>query len=196
VDQSRGRSTERHGRRRAGDDRDAEATGGAASTDLYHGQQDAIITANKTQFSAVDIGNIEKIAATNGLNQRDVLLRVVPTLGNLAEIDNRLRGIAYTASVPAAITVAHDFQSYPKNAAQAKGFNSLLDLFGRSQLVAGTSPDQMARLITYLAPARSALGISPQDIIATAALASNVGLSSGMAAARQWRLFSVPLSPR
>ncbi len=141
--------------------------------------QQTFITANKTQFSAVDIGNIEKIAATNGLNQRDVLLRVVPTLGNLAEIDNRLRGIAYTASVPAAITVAHDFQSYPKNAAQAKGFNSLLDLFGRSQLVAGTSPDQMARLITYLAPARSALGISPQDIIATAALASNVGLSSG-----------------
>jgi len=141
--------------------------------------QQTFITANKTQFSAVDIGNIEKIAATNGLNQRDVLLRVVPTLGNLAEIDQRLRHIPISQSVPAAITVAHDFQSYPKNAAQAKGFNSLLDLFGRSQLVAGTSPDQMARLITYLAPARSALHMSPQDIIATAALASNVGLAGG-----------------
>ncbi len=152
-------------------------TGTAKQLAALH--QQTFITANKTQFSAVDIGNIEKIAATNGLNQRDVLLRVVPTLGNLAEIDSRLRGIAYTASVPAAITVAHDFQAYPKNAAQAKGFNSLLDLFGRSQLVAGTSPEQMARLVTYLAPARSALHMSPQDIISTAALASNVGLAGG-----------------
>ncbi len=141
--------------------------------------QQTFITANRTQFSAPQVADIEKIAATNGLNQRDVLLRVVPTLGNLAEIDQRLRNIPISQSVPAAITVAHDFQSYPKNAAQAKGFNSLLDLFGRSQLVAGTSPDQMARLITYLAPARSALHMSPQDIIATAALASNVGLAGG-----------------
>ena len=141
--------------------------------------QQTFITANRTQFSAPQVADIEKIAATNGLNQRDVLLRVVPTLGNLAEIDQRLRHIPISQSVPAAITVAHDFQSYPKNAAQAKGFNSLLDLFGRSQLVAGTSPDQMARLITYLAPARSALHMSPQDIIATAALASNVGLAGG-----------------
>ena len=142
-------------------------------------QSQTFITANKTQFSAPDIANIEKIAATNGLNQRDVLLRVVPTLGNLAEIDQRLRGIGYAQSVPAAITVAHDFQSYPRTAAQAKSFNSLLDLFGRSQLVAGTSPDAMAKLVTYLSPARAAYNLSPSDIISTAALASNVGLAGG-----------------
>lgn len=142
-------------------------------------QDQTFITANKTQFSAVDIAGIEKLAATNGLNQRDVLLRVIPTLGNLAEIDKQMRGISYDQSVPAAVTVAHDFQAYPKNAAQTKSFTDLLDLFGRSQLVAGTSPEQMARLVTYLAPAHAALGISPRDIIATAALASNVGLAGG-----------------
>ncbi len=152
-------------------------TGTARQLEALH--QQTFITANRTQFSAVDIASIEKIAATNGLNQRDVLLRVVPTLGNLAEIDQRLRGIAYTASVPAAVQTAHAFQAYPTNTAQTKSFTDLLDLFGRSQLVAGTSPEQMARLVTYLAPARSALHLSPQDIIGTAALASNVGLAGG-----------------
>jgi len=154
------------------------STQGTAAQLAALGQQ-TFITANKTQFSAVDVATIEKLAATNGLNQRDVLLRIVPTLGNLAEIDKQLRGISYEQSVPAAITVAHDFQSYPKNATEAKGFTKLLDLFGRSQLVAGTTPDAMAKLITYLSPARAAYNLTPEDIISTAALASNVGLAGG-----------------
>ncbi len=151
--------------------------GTVAQLKALHDQ--TFITANKTMFSAVDIAQIEKVAATSGLNQRDVLLRIIPTLGNVAEVDQRLRGIGIGQSIPAAITVAHAFQSYPQNESQTKSFTNLLDLFARSQLVSGATPQTMATLITRLAPARASLGMTPQDVIATAALAMNTGLASG-----------------
>jgi len=130
--------------------------------------------AAKTRFSAPDIASIEKLAATSGLNKRTDLISALPTLANAAEVSLHMKGVSYQQSVPAFVAVAHQFQAYG-----GKKFNNLLDLMGRASVVSGDTPESMARTLSYLAPSVNAYGLSPEDAISTAALASNVGLSGG-----------------
>ncbi len=130
--------------------------------------------AAKTRFSAPDIANIEKIAATSGLNKRTDLISALPTLANAAEIALQLKGTGYQESVPAFVQMAHLFQAYG-----GKKFNSLLDLAGRASVVSGDTPATMENTLKYLIPSVNAYGLTPEDAISVAALASNVGLSGG-----------------
>jgi len=130
--------------------------------------------AAKTRFSAPDIANIEKIAATSGLNKRTDLISALPTLANAAEIALQLKGTGYQESVPAFVQMAHLFQAYG-----GKKFNNLLDLAGRASVVSGDTPATMENTLKYLIPSVNAYGLTPEDAISVAALASNVGLSGG-----------------
>ncbi len=130
--------------------------------------------AAKTRFSAPDIANIEKIAATSGLNKRTDLISALPTLANAAEVALQLKGTSYASSVPAFVQMAHLFQAYG-----GKKFNNLLDLVGRASVVSGDTPATMENTLKYLIPSVNAYGLTPEDAISVAALASNVGLSGG-----------------
>lgn len=130
--------------------------------------------AAKTRFSAPDIANIEKLAATSGLNKRSDLIGALPTLGNAAEVALQMKGVGYQESVPAFVQMAHLFQSYG-----GKKFNSLLDLAGRASVVSGDTPSSLENTLQYIMPAVNAYKLTPEDAISVSALASNVGLSGG-----------------
>jgi TP901 family phage tail tape measure protein len=139
--------------------------------------------ATQTQFSVTDIAQQALEAATGGINQRDVLATLVPEMANLAEVGLAGRGISPQQSIASATTIAHLFQQYPKNAKQAESFKQILNLVGQAQFVSNLTPDQMARALTYVAPARTLMGTDTlsqaQGLIGLVTLGANVGLTSG-----------------
>lgn len=137
-------------------------------------QSELYTVAGKTQFSAVQVANIAAEAMTNGLNKPKDLLAALPTLANVAEVANRVKGMDPKAAVDAAMSLAHQFFAYG-----GKKFDDLLGLAGRSMLLSSGNMTDTARMTAYLAQARVAYGLTPEDTIGLAALASNVGLSAG-----------------
>ncbi len=140
----------------------------------------------KTRFSALDVSNFEAQAASLGLNNRTVLLSVIPQLANLAEVDQALRKIAPKESISASIAIAQTLGAVPTvdrsgrvNHRQLAQFNALLDLSSRAELVSGLSPNQLARSVSRMAPYGATLGMTPTDIISSISLAARVGLISG-----------------
>lgn len=140
----------------------------------------------KTRFAAVSVAQFEAQAASLGLNNRQVLLSIVPTLANVAEVDQALRNIAPKQSIAASVAIAQTFGQVPSvdrngqvNQKQLAQFKQLLDLSSRAELVSGLSPNQLARSVSRMAPYAATLGMTPTDIISSISLAARVGLISG-----------------
>ncbi len=152
-------------------------------------QATAYATASKTQFSAPQVLGMAATAATAGVNNRATLNAVLPTLANAAEVDYRMRGIAPQESVQSSVALAHMFGAFPapgkqardvytgKETSSATAFKELVDLFARSQLVSGATPQTMVNRLSYLMPAVQQYGLTAQSAIAFTSLAQNMGLA-------------------
>ncbi len=172
---------------------DAITKVGAASVgtnaQLTQLQATAYATASKTQFSAPQVLGMAAVAATAGVNNRATLNAVLPTLANAAEVDYRMRGIAPQESVQSSVALAHMFGAFPapgkqardvytgKETSSATAFKELVDLFARSQLVSGATPQTMVNRLSYMMPAVQQYGLTAQSAIAFTSLAQNMGLA-------------------
>lgn len=172
------------------------ATRGTQS-DLQHIQQVAYTVSGQTQFSAPDVLAMAKLAATGGINNRTTLATMLPTLAQAAEIEYRLKGVSYQESVPAMVSIAHQFQSYgaqpgmnPQQAATANtAFQSLIGRVVQAQTVSNLTPTELERSLAYLTSAHAGLGVSPAQAIEFTAFASNVGLTGGQGGGARLRAF-------
>jgi len=150
-----------------------------AAQDLQNLNTAAIALSGPRMFSATQVFQAERTAATSGINDRRTLLNALPQLLNVAEIDQHQRGIPIDESVRASVELAHMFQRWPTKTADIPAFNAMLDTFARSQLVSGMSPSQSVTALSYLAPAAQAFHLKPEDVMSFTALAANAGVLAG-----------------
>ncbi len=134
----------------------------------------AYSVASKTQFSAPQILDMAKLAATNGLNNRAQLAAALPILAQGAEVAMVTKGVSYAQSIPAEVQLAHQFQEYG-----GKGLQHMVDMSTRALMVSGATPNELATTMSYLMPAMHQYKMSPDDVISATALAMNVGLAHG-----------------
>ena len=176
---------------------------GASADQMARMQTIAQDVSARVQMSSTDVMNIALLASTSGFNNPRQLMQSLPTLANVAEIAQQMRGVDPSASVPEYVRMAHMFQQYGANlkdspaTARMKNasFNQMLSLAARSLLVSGSTPAELSRVMQYLAPTRAAFNLPPEDIIQFASLAMNVGLTGGRGGGARLGRFAQQLVP-
>jgi len=152
---------------------------------------------SKTRFSSSEILSMANLGATGGINDPRVLTSMLPTLAKLAEIEYQSKGVAYAESVPAAVSIAHQFQAFgalpgmsPAQATKANTqFQALMGRVAQAATVSNLTPSQLEHSLAYLTSAHAGLGLSPEQAIELVSFSSNVGLTGGQGGGARLRAF-------